>query len=560
MVSKVGSGESWAPSSAGSGPGRPVAGWVPDWAAAVQAEVWGVSSARSSADVVEPKGRRLTEDDARWLFLVRAVEIEDRGEALLTREDRQQANAAARDQQDSGGSGQRLEGQFLARRGRFAAARLTTRHPSVDKTLRYSRWPSWIGWAVPIAALVLGLITNEIGSGKRLNIVAFPLIGMFAWNLTVYLSIVVTQVARPISRGRGRRVSPGPGWLDRLRSLGQAKLSGQDVLSRALVRFLADWSAASRPITGFRSTRTLHLGSALFAAGLIGGMYLRALGIEYRAGWESTFLDAAAVHGLVSTLLGLASALTNIPLPDVSRIAAIRWEGPIGGGENAGRWIHLYAATAAIFVIIPRLALAATNQARILHLSRRFPVPGREDFYLRRLLRGAQGLTTQVRVTSYAFTPGSQPKQRLVDLLEGVFGENVSVQFDAPAEYGSEDRWLKDTAFSPAIDHHIVLFNLASTPELENHGAFAGGLRKRLSDEKTGTAIALLLDEASYRERLGPGAGTSERLNARRAAWQQALSPAAPLVVDLSKQTEDDATVSRLEAGLLHDAALEQDR
>jgi len=289
-------------------------------------------------------------------------------------------------------------------------------------------------------------------------------------------------------------------------------------------------------------------------------MYLRALGIEYRAGWESTFLDAGAVHGLVSTLLGPASALTQVPLPDTARIAAIRWDGPIGGGEIAGPWMHLYAATAAGFVIIPRLALAAWSHIRVLHLARRSPVPGREDFYLRRLLRGAQGLTTQVRVTPYAFTPGSEAKQRLVGLLEGAFGENVSVQFDAPAEYGSEDRWLKEAAFSPAIDHHIVMFNLASTPEIENHGSFAVGLRQRLADEKTGTAVALLLDEGNYRERLGHGAGSYDRLNSRRAAWQQALSPAAPLGVDLNTDAEDDATIARLEAGLLHDATLEQAR
>ncbi len=501
----------------------------------------------------------MTEDDARSLFLVRAVEIEDRGEALLTREDRQQANATARDQPD-GARPDRFEEQFLARRGRFAAARLATRNPTVEKAVRFSHWPVWINWAIPLAALVLGLITNEIGSGKRLNIVAFPLIGMFAWNLVVYLSIIVSQVVKPMRRGKAVPESPSTGWFDRLRSLGQARLSGQDVLSRALVRFLGDWSAASRPITGFRGARNLHLGSALFATGLIGGMYLRALGIEYRAGWESTFLDAGAVHGLVSTLLGPASALTNVSLPDVAQIAAIRWDGPIGGGENAGPWIHLYAATAAGFVIVPRLALAAWSELRVLHLSRRFPVPGREDFYLRRLLRGAQGLTTQIRVTPYAYSPGSEARQRLVDSLEGAFGENVSVQFDAPAEYGSEDRWLKDAALSPGTDHHIVLFNLASTPEVENHGAFAGGLRKRLADEKTGTALALLLDEGSYRERLGQGAGTNDRLNARRAAWQQALSPAAPLVVDLNADAIDEASISRLEAGLLRGAALEQAR
>jgi hypothetical protein len=500
----------------------------------------------------------LTEDEARNLYLVRAVEIEDRAEALLTGQDRQQASATALTGRDRGRSSPDAEERYLADRAKFAATRLTTRHPLAEKTLRYTSWPGWVNWAVPVIAFGLGLATNELGSGNRLNIVAFPLIGMFAWNLAVYGAIVAAPLASLVRPRRARRQRLGA-LLRRFRSSAQGSSSGPDSLSRSLMRFSAEWSAASRPITGFRIARTLHLGAALFCAGLLSGIYLRALGVEYRAGWESTFLGADAVHALVSMLLGPASALTNIPLPDQAQIAAIRWTGSVGRGANAAPWIHLYAATAALFVILPRLVLAAWNSARVLRLHRSFPVPGREDFYLRRLLRGARGGTSEVRVTPYAYTPGGDAKRRLAGLIEAALGEDVRVSFDATVDYGSEERWLEDAALSPSTDHHIMLFNLASTPEAEIHGAFVRGLIERLTVERNGTVPAVLLDESGYRQRLGLQSGVEERLRMRNAAWQAEISPAVPVTLNLNADAGDEC-VARLEAALLHDPSLEQAR
>jgi hypothetical protein len=498
----------------------------------------------------------MTEDDARNLLLVRAVELADREEALLTREDREQANAAARAGDHRGAGDER---RYLARRANFAAGRLGTRKPRVAKLIAHTRWPTWLNWAVPLAALVLGLLTNEIDSSKRLNIIAFPLIGMFAWNLAVYASIAAQPIVRAARSPAAR--SPGGGWLARIAGFGQRKLDGQDPLTRALTRFAADWAVASRRLTGLRGARTLHLGAALFAAGVIAGMYWRALGIEYRAGWESTFLGPGAVHGLLTVLLAPASALTGIGLPDLPRIAAIRWTSPIAGGENAAPWIHMYAATAAGFVILPRLVLAGWSALGVFRLRRAFPVPGREDFYVRRLLRAAGGTPGEVRVTPYAYTPAGEARHRLEALLGNALGQGARIAFDTPAAYGSEEGWLAGASLSPATDHHLVLFNLASTPERENHGAFVAGLAARLAEARTGTALAVMLDEAGYRRRLGAQAGAEERLEQRRATWRQALAPVVPFALDLDTVEPDDAAfLARLEAALIGDAELAEVR
>lgn len=492
----------------------------------------------------------MNEAQARQFLLVRSVESEDRDSVLLTREDRAQADSAGR----SGG-----ERDYLAHRSAFAAVRLATRHPRVADVLRYARWPAWLGWLVPVAALLVGFASNEIDSSKHMNIIAFPLVGMFAWNFAVYLGIISAGLA-DLARGGAK----GQGFLARLvSSLSRRaadRMRGQDGMGRALAGFLGEWNSASAKLTSARGARTLHLGAALFAVGVIGGLYLCALGIEYRAGWESTFLGPDAVHRIVSLLLGPASILTGVPLPDAAHIAALRWSAG-SSGENAGPWIHLYAASAALFVIVPRLLLAGWNAAKAWRLAHHFPVPGREDFYVRRLLRSVEGGAGTVRVTPYAYRPSDAAIERLTRLIRAAFGDGARVQVDGAVDYGAEEEWLESAGLILETDHHLLLFNLSSTPEAENHGTFARGVADQIKAAKSGTATAALLDESSYRQRLGAQADSDARLTARRAAWEDMLRVAGVPVFAADLEGEEEiALVKRLEAAFARDAAMQEMR
>ena len=494
----------------------------------------------------------MKEDGARRLALVRAVETEDTAELLLTRDDRLYATGAALAESGTGSDGRgaaRRDDLFLERRSALAFDRLAARYPSVLQAERRARWPGWIDWLLPLAALLLGAASNAI-DGRRLSIIAFPMLGMLLWNLAVYALLAAGSVRRLGRRSRNPSPHPLTGILARIAGPARAAASAQQPLAGALGRYLRDWLSWSAPLTNSRAARVLHLSAATLAAGLLAGMYWRALGTEYRAGWESTLLGPEAVHALIHFMLWPASLLTGTALPDLARIEALRW-GAGSPGENAGPWLHLYAATAFLFVIAPRLLLAGWNALRAARLKARFPVPRQEDFYVRRLLRSVRGGATVVRVIPYSFHPPERTQRQLERLLSDVLGEKTRTMLEPPIAYGAEDEWLAAFDLKDGdADHLLVLFNLSATPETENHGALVAGIRRRIAEARSGAGLAVLLDESAMRQRLG--ADAESRVASRRAAWEAMLLQhhAAPLSLNLDAEP---ASLARpLESALLH--------
>jgi len=497
----------------------------------------------------------MKEAGARRLALVRAVETEDAAEALLTRDDRLYATGVALAEIGPEGDGRgarRRDDRFLERRSELAFERLAARYPAVAQAERRARWPGWIDWLLPVAALLLGVASNLI-DGRRLSIIAFPMLGMLLWNLAVYLLLVLKPLRRLAAGRREGRLNPLTNLVERIAGRAGTAAAAQQPLGTGLGRFVRDWLSWSSLLSYSRASRVLHLAAAAIAAGLLIGMYWRALGTEYRAGWESTLLGPEAVHALVHFMLWPASLLTGIALPDLPRVEALRW-GAGSPGENAGPWLHLYAATAFIFIIGPRLILAAWHGLRAARLKSRFPVPGHEDFYVRRLVRSVRGDATVVRVIPYSFHPPERTQRQLERLLADVLGEKTRMMLEPPIAYGDEDEWLGRLDLKDGeADHLVVLFNLSATPEAENHGALVQGLRRRIAAAKSGAGLTVLLDESAMRQRLGPdGEG---RIASRRAAWETMLRQyhAAPLSLNLEAEP---ATLARpLESALLHDHA-----
>jgi hypothetical protein len=248
------------------------------------------------------------------------------------------------------------------------------------------------------------------------------------------------------------------------------------------------------------------------------------MALEYRAGWESTFLGAEQVRVVLGWVYGPAAVATGIGLPaDEAAVNALHWQGGQGGGP-AAPWIHLMAATAILYVIVPRLLLALVATARLRRIAASVAPPETLLAYARGVLGASDAaLPAQVaRLTAFAYEPGAAAERGLQQLLRAAFGADTRIEFDPMLRYGDEsDYEARLRAASPDIE--IVLFSLAGTPEAENHGAVLQLLRAAHA-AAPGTRRLVLIDESPFLARMGGDASLAARIGQRRDAWRQFVS------------------------------------
>jgi hypothetical protein len=273
------------------------------------------------------------------------------------------------------------------------------------------------------------------------------------------------------------------------------------------------------------------LAAALLALAVVASMYVVGLAFDYRAGWDSTWLDAEAVQRILATVLAPASALSGIALPDATELARLRFaEG--SSGERAGRWIHLYAVTLAMLVIAPRLALAAWAgwRARRAALALALPL---DEPYFRALLRDGPQRPRPVTVLPYSYTLGAVQRAALARALVAAIGAGAQPHLAPSLPLGAEDD-LKSHLPGDLAPDVAVLFAAGATPERESHGAF---VRALLAALPRGAQLAVLVDESGLRQHAGRASDAELRLTQRRAAWQRLLhdlSLPAPRFIDLT--------------------------
>jgi hypothetical protein len=245
-------------------------------------------------------------------------------------------------------------------------------------------------------------------------------------------------------------------------------------------------------------------------------LYVRGLVFEYRAGWESTFLDAPAMHAILSFFLSPAAQLIGVQFPSVSEIAALRFTSGMPSDANAALWIHLYAVTVGIVVVVPRLVLALVATWQQQRLSNRFRFDMNEP-YFRRLAGSFAVGAARLRVIPYSYTVDEAALNGLRQVAVALLGDDADVALHATVVFGAETSLnLTLIGADPIVPLTLALFGLAATPENENHGAFLKTLRSALASAR----LAVLVDESGYRRRLSVQAGADARLDERRSAWR----------------------------------------
>lgn len=302
----------------------------------------------------------MTESEARGVLLLQAHEsLLPRGAApapgavpaAWSAEDRRWATRQALAGVGEGAVPER----FVLARTALALPRLLARDAEGAAWLQRRGWhPAWVAGAV-VLGLAAGLAADQLGPPDRVNLLAPAVWAVVTWNLIVYLALglpgspmagVRSWLARGIAGWRGA----GPGTTMQAEAL---------------------WWQHAAPLMARRSALVLHAAAAALALGLAAGLYMRGLVLDYRAGWQSTFLEAGTVQQLLGWLLAPAAALSGVALPDV---APLRLAPGQAATASAAPWIHLYATTLALAVVLPRLALAALAARGAARLALRFPL------------------------------------------------------------------------------------------------------------------------------------------------------------------------------------------
>ncbi len=252
---------------------------------------------------------------------------------------------------------------------------------------------------------------------------------------------------------------------------------------------------------------------------------------DYRAGWESTFLSAEQVHAILSVLF--APALTFFPLQgfSIAEIEALRFS-HVQSAAGGARWVHLYGATLFLLVVLPRLAMAGFSHWKVRRLRNNFPLD-LEQPYFRKLgdISGAHGPSV-LRVLPYSFTVDEARDRGLAQIATMLLGDQARMMLRPPSAYGDEpEELLREVNLDdPAVTYYAVLFNLAATPEKENHGVFLDHL---VRSSKRG--VAVLIDESMLAER-----SDEQRMTQRIALWQEfcAFHRAPATIVNLLDPTK----------------------
>lgn len=301
------------------------------------------------------------------MILAQAIETSDTQGKLLSAVEREEIDRLALQSARSAAAAAPVNVEdFLRERAKNVLRVIDNRNPTLASLQERRPWTQWLAVAAPLAAVALGAATDRIANPHRVDLLSLPLLAILGWNLVMYCALLFSYRLQRPDRDRVAFASL-PRWALGLR--GWHRRSGQ-LQANVTALFLRHWYSATAALHAQRWRKVLHLAAAGWALGVALSLFTRGLVVEYRVGWESTFLNAEQVHAILRVLLMPAMALFPFEPFSVQDIADLQFSN--GNGALAGaRWVYLYATLLAVVVILPRLLLALFAWWRERVLSRR---------------------------------------------------------------------------------------------------------------------------------------------------------------------------------------------
>lgn len=381
----------------------------------------------------------------------------------------------------------------------------TGRNPAKPQGIPYKT----IGAVLGILAFVSGILTNEFTvSGNKINLLSPPLLAVIAWNIIVYIWIILAfffnrtrTPSGPIRKG-----------IAKLLLYLQTRVGRS---SRVLVSFYSQWAPEEQSLLRYRVAEILHFSAMLFGLGLIASIGIHGWGTAYTVGWESTWLSnsPSAVLTFINLFYGLIPFnpdLFNHLTPQA--VESMRFGA--GPGESAAPWLlQLFYILSAV-VILPRATLGFFACSRACYIKNHFPID-RESVYYSNILRQWRGKTMLIHVIPFSYPLTEKVKEGMQTLAGELHPENSKCIF-SPAAH--EDTKLPDFEGGEQVEA-VALFAMTSTPEAEVQGNFLNELKKKA--QSSDALLRVIVDTSGFMARF---ANTPQRINERKKNWSDFLS------------------------------------
>lgn len=298
-----------------------------------------------------------SENRARRVVLAQALENDDpRGDLVALAERKAAALAALNELGEIPSDGRVIpDDLLLATRARHLVDLLAAKHPALGALQRPGALWSVLALACPVLALLAGIATDRIGNPYRVDLLSAPLLIIIGFNLVVYGVLALLAVRRkPPARAP---------WLPALLEQVDSWRSRQrGTAARVMAGFYQRWQLVAGHLIAHRWKTVLHLSAAAWGAGVALSLAGRGLFVQYKVGWESTFLNAETVHGLLELIFWLPTRVFELTPLTLAEVTALRnFQNDSVAGE---RWVWMYVGLTALLVILPRLLLAAWSAGR----------------------------------------------------------------------------------------------------------------------------------------------------------------------------------------------------
>jgi hypothetical protein len=339
------------------------------------------------------------------LLLVHAIEQTDLAGDAISLDDRVQASREAAGGSPlpvAGNAPAQIDGdteRFLVRRADALLARLRVRSPGVDRVLAAAAGATGLDRAILLLGFGLG-VALAFADGGRIDIFAYPLIGLLLWNLIVYIVRIVGLFRSLRHQGAAiQRDGSFRRWLARVyANRVHARIDAfithsigfNAPLAPGLRRFAADWCEVGRPLFRGRVRRLLHLAAILAAAGLMAGYDFRGWILREAAGWSTTVLGPSSAHAALVTLYSAASGVSGVRVPSAQDLLGLAWTSQTTGGGPAGQWLSLIDWTALLYIVPPRLIAVILSTLSLWRRSLTLRTPASFSGYLTAVLRSRE--------------------------------------------------------------------------------------------------------------------------------------------------------------------------